>query len=412
MDWTRRTVLLASLVSLSVLPRPAGAVNAKSKIGLLAPITGPYAADGENMQRGLTLAIEEVNAKGGIAGVTFDIAVGDTRDMAADAVATAVERLTGDSDVHIIMTGYASTSNFEIVPIAEAGLPYFLSGNSQQTRDIIVKNPSAYGSVWSYTPSYDGYSTELVPVVEGLVKAGQLKLASKKVAFVASDNPYSKGIYEGLKKTFTNAGWTVTAEELLPFGEINDWRAFLAKVRQNPPDILINTDYQPANAATFLTQFMEQPTNSLVFIQYAPSVPEFLKLTADKSTGVVYNLLGGPLNTPKNPRAAEVAGKYKARWGVEPGTYGVSLYEMAQIYFAAVAKVGDVAKHAAIGKAIGDSDTQTSAGRIVFDQQTHLAKQGDDFVPIQFYQIENGERVLFSPAAYATGAFKMPPWMK
>jgi branched-chain amino acid transport system substrate-binding protein len=409
-----RGMLLGVVFGIVALCGASGsfAAGKVSKIGILAPLTGGSAADGEEMVRGLTLAVEEVNAKGGVAGYAFEVVQADTRNQQSDAVASAVERLVGESDLNMIMTGYASGSNFEIEPIAEAGIPYFLSANSQQTRDIVSKDPSKYWGVWSLTPSYDAYETELVPVVQGLEKAGKVKLPGKKVALISSDNPYSKGIYEGLRKSFTAAGWTVTDAELVPFGDINDWHAFLAKVRQDPPDIVINTDYQPANAATFMSQFMEQPTKSLVFIQYAPSVPEFLKLTADKSSGVVYNLLGGVLNTPKNPLAGEVLEKFKKRWGVDSGSYGAALYEQAQIYFAAVAKVGDPAKRKEIGAAIGASDTKVAEGRIVFDPATHLAKQGNDFIPIQFYQIWKGERVLFYPAAYATGEFREPDWMK
>ena len=72
---------------------------------------------------------------------------------------------------------------------------------------------------------------------------------------------------------------------MIPSGEVNDWRAFLAKVRQDPPDLVVNTDWVPANASTFITQFLEDPTDSLVFIQYGPSVPEFLDLTKDKGHG-------------------------------------------------------------------------------------------------------------------------------
>ena len=43
---------------------------------------------------------------------------------------------------------------------------------------------------------------------------------------------------------------------------------------------------------------------------------------------------------------------------------------------------------------------------------THLAVQGPDNIPLQFYQIQDGERALFSPAAYADGAFVAPPWME
>ena len=399
---------IAALCSVS----DGSAADKVVKLGVLAPLTGGSAADGEEMVRGLTLAVEEANANGGVAGYKFEVVQGDTRNQQSDAVASAVERVLGEKDLHMIFTGYASGSNFEIEAITEAGIPYFLSANSQQTRDIVTKDPSKYWGVWSLTPSYDAYETELVPVVQGLENAGKIKLPGKKVALISSDNPYSKGIYEGLRKSFTAAGWTVTDAELLPFGEINDWHAFLAKVRQDAPDALINTDYLPANAATFVSQFMEQPTKSLVFIQYAPSVPEFLKLTADKSSGVVYNLLGGVLNTPKNPRAAEVLDKFKKRWGVESGPYGAALYEQAQIYFAAVAKVGDPTKNKEVGAAMGQTDMKTAEGHIVFDPATHLAKQGNDFVPIQFYQIWKGERVLFYPQAYATGEFTTPDWMK
>jgi branched-chain amino acid transport system substrate-binding protein len=99
------------------------AVGKVGKIGVLAPLTGGSAADGEEMVRGLTLAVEAVNAKGGVAGYTFEIAQGDTRNQQSDAVTSAVERLLGDSNLHMIFTGYASGSNFEIEQIAEAGVP-------------------------------------------------------------------------------------------------------------------------------------------------------------------------------------------------------------------------------------------------------------------------------------------------
>jgi branched-chain amino acid transport system substrate-binding protein len=412
-SWHRSGAIVALTIALpfvsSTTPATAEEV---SKVGVLAPLTGGAAADGEEMVRGVTMAVEEANANGGVAGYTFEVEVGDTRDQSADAVISAFERLSGDDAVNFMITGYASGSNFEIEYMADLGIPYMIAANSQQTRGIIAPNPDDFPTVWSLTPSYDAYETDLVPVVEGLAGAGKIQLKNRKVALISSDNPYSKTIYEGLKRSFTEAGWTVTMGELLPFGEINDWRALLARVRQDPPDLLINTDYLPANAATFMTQFIEDPTDSLVFIQYAPSVPEFVQLTADKSTGVVYNLLGGVVQSPKNPRAAEVMAKYKDRWGVESGSYGVALYEMMQIYFQALEKVGDPTAWLEIGQAIGETDVKTAQGRIVFDPVTHLAKQGNEFVPIQFYQIWEGERVLFYPEVYATGEFQQPPWMK
>ena len=408
----KRRTFLGTATALALVASAGYAAADVVKIGVLAPVSGKAAADGEEMVNGAQLAIDELNAAGGVAGYTFELAVGDVGEASPDAVATAAERLLGDRDMGAIMTGYASGSNFEIEMMAEMDMVYMVSANSSQTEGIIAPSPDDFPTVWSLTPSYAGYNTEIVPVIEGLASDGKLDLPNKKVAIIASDNPYSKGIADGMEASFTAAGWEVTENDLLPFGEINDWRGFLAKIRQDPPAVLINTDYVSSNAALFVSQFNEDPTDSLVFIQYAPSVPEFLELTKEQSSGIVYNLLGGVLNTPTNPRAAEVLGKYEAAFGNEPGTYGPALYEQVMIYAAALEKVGDPSDRIAIGKAIGDTDTQTAMGGVKFDPATHLAEQSNEGIPIQFYQIQDGERVLFYPPVYATGEFEEPSWMK
>ncbi len=404
--------LFAAVVMAIGVAASASAADKIAKIGVLAPMTGGAAADGEETLRGVQMAVDEINAAGGVAGYKFEVVLGDVKDQTADAVVSAFERLSGTKDLHAILTGYATQSNFEIQYMAEANMIYMLAGNSSQTRAMVSKDLEKYSTIWSYSPSFDAYETELLPVVQGLANSGKLKLANKKIAIVSSDNAYSKTIYAGIKKSFTAAGWTITVDEIVPSGEINDWRSLLTKVRQDPPAVIVDTDWMPSNAATFMSQFMENPTNSLVFIQYGPSVPEFLELTKDKSTGVIYNLLGGPLMTPKNPRAAELAEKYQAKYGVESGPYGTGLYEMTMIYIDAVAKVGDHADRDAIAKAIGATDKQVAIGRLKFDPKTHLSLQGNDFVPIQFYQIWDGKRTLFYPDQYATGSFRAPPWMQ
>jgi branched-chain amino acid transport system substrate-binding protein len=382
------------------------------KVGVLAPVTGAAAADGTEMVNGAKLAVEELNKAGGVGGHTFEVVVADVGDMNPDKVATAAERLLGDRTVGVVVTNYASNTNFEIEMMAEQDMVYMIAANSQQTKEIIAPDPDSFPTVWSLTPAYDAYNTGIVPVIDALVKDGTLKLPNKKVAIVSSDNPYSKGIAEGMTGAFTAAGWEITQNDLVPFGEISDWRGFLSKVRQDPPALLINTDYLSGNAATFMTQFMENPTNSLVFIQYAPSVPEFLDLTKDKSTGVVYNMLGGLLLTPKYPRAAEVVEKYKAMFNAEPGGAGSMVYEQVMIYKDALEKVGDYTKRKEIGLEIGKTSKDTAIGHVTFDPATHLAVQSDDGVPLLLYQIRNGERVLFYPPKYGTGALTQPAWMK
>lgn len=240
---------------------------------MIAPLTGAFAAQGGEMVNGAKLAVDEINAAGGVAGYKLEVVVGDVQNGSADQVTTAVERLFGDRDVNAIVTGYASASSFEIEMMAEQNMPYLLEGNSNATRDIIAPHPEKYPTVWEANGSFDPYNTDLVPLLQGLEASGKLKLPNKKVALIASDNPYSKVIMNGLKASFEGVGWTVSSADVVPFGEIGDWRTFLVKVRQDNPSIIINTDYPVANGAKFLTQFLEQPTDSLVFIQFAPSIP-------------------------------------------------------------------------------------------------------------------------------------------
>ena len=380
------------------------------KIGILVQLTGASSADGEEIVRGAKMAVEDANAKGGVAGHTFDLVIGDTKDGAASDVQAAVERVLSDKDVHFIAAGYASLTSFEIDSMKEAGMPYMLSGPSGQTRGIVQADPDSYWCCWSLNPSFDAYNTDVPGYIEKLAADGKVKLGSKKVALVSSDNAYSNTIHDGMKAKFGELGWTVTVDEVVPFGDVNDWGPVLAKVRQNPPDLVVDLDYLPKNAARFTDQFMDSPTKSLLFLQYAPSVPEFVNLTGAKSEGVIYNLLGGVLNTPKNPRAVELQSKFKAKYGTESGTYGISLYEELNIYFDALGKVKDPAQHEAIGKAIGETDKAIAQGHLKFDPKTHLAVQGDAAMPLQFYQIQDKQRVLISPSQYAVGEFQLPPY--
>ncbi|MCK1297378.1 MULTISPECIES: ABC transporter substrate-binding protein [unclassified Bradyrhizobium] len=406
----KRSILWTSLAFTAlVAATPALSADKVAKIGVLAPLTGSTAADGKEMVDGAKLAVDEINAGGGVAGYKLQAVVGDTQAGSADQVTSAIERLTGDRDLNAIVTGFTSSSNFEINIMAEQDMPYLLYGSANQTRDIIAPHPDKFPTVYSLSPSFDAYETEMIPVLHGLEKSGKLKLLNKKVALLSSDIPYSKSIMNGLIKSFKEVGWTVTSADLVPWGQIDDWRTFLAKIRQDNPAVVINTDPQPGNAARFITQFLEQPTDSIVFIQYAPHIPEFLELTGKKSTGVIYNLIGG---TIPGARTAEIVKKIKDKYGYEPGSTAPAVYEEVMLYADALKKVGDPTKRLEIGKAIGETRKSIAEGMLSFDPKTHLAVQGNDALPILFFQIRDGKRVLFSPANLADGEFRAPPWMK
>ena len=404
---SKMAVLIATTAMAGLTPAFADTI----KIGLLAPLTGPAAADGEEFVRGVEWAIEEANAKGGVAGHTFEIEVADVKDQSAANVSSAAERLIGTDGVEIILTGYASLSMFEVDLMAEAGMPYIAAGPSPSFAAITTQAIDDYWCCYSYTASFKGYETDVRPAVEALAASGAFELRDKSVAIISSDNAYSKTISEGMKVSFKEGGWKVVVDELVPFGEVGDWRAILARVRETNPDLVINTDYLPGNSALFLNQFLEEPTDSVMFLQYAPSVPEFVKLTGDKSAGVLYNLINAPLDSKGWPRGQQLMDAYEAKYNLESGVYGVGLYEMANLYFEALEKVGDPTDRKSVAEAIGEIKRPTVAGNLEFDPTTHVALQSNDHIPVSFWQIQkDGARVLIEPGKYANGDFMLPPW--
>ena len=79
------------------------------------------------------------------------------------------------------------------------------------------------------------------------------------------------------------------------------------------------------------------------------------------------------------------------------------------LYALCINKGNDPADHLAIGKCIGKIDVDTPAGRIAFDPKTHLAKQGDDYMPTFFYQVvDNGQNHSSAPITSPTRSSRSP----
>jgi len=383
------------------------------KIGLLAPFSGPFAADAGDFANAATMAAEELNAAGGVCGkearYKFDLVKADTESQRSDAVVTGFRRLNAEDGLNFIMAPYASTSNFEIDLMAQAKMPYLLSANAEQTKAMISKKPDAYSTVWSRVPSYLGYNTDLPPLLDKLMAEHLLTLPEKSVYIIGSDDPYGATIAEGLTATFQSDGWKLVGKEKVPFQSVTDWRTQLARIREAKPGVIVLTESSPPSDAAFFNQFIEQPTSSVVFLQYGPSVPEFSKLTHGKSTGVLYNLVGASIGS--RPDTKEISAKYEKRFGVG-GYFSVAGYNDLFLYALCIQKGVDPSDRVAIGKCLGSLDVDTPAGHMVFDQTTHLAKGGDQYLPTLFYQLnEKGVGEIISPPNVAEARFKQPYWM-
>ena len=385
-----------------------------AKVGILVPLGGSFASDTMQVVNSAGMAIKKINAAGGVCGksarYTFSIVKGNTNNEESSAVTSAAQLLNTTKDLNFVMTSYASTSNFEINIFAKTKMPYLMSANSQQTADIISKNPSAYPTIWSRVPSYDGYQTELPKVLNKLEADGKIKFKhGKTVYIISSTDPYGSTIANGLKQNFPLNGWKVVGFDSVNYAGVQDWQAELSKIKQNVPDLIVNTDSTASDDAAFTTQFVDSPTDSLLFEQYAPSVPQFLELTGAKANGVLYNMLGGAI--PTLPSTKAITAEFTAQFGT-PGYFAVVAYNQLMLYAHCVKQVGDPTNRLGIGKCFSTLNIKTPSGVLTFDQQNHLAKQSDTTYPILFSQIQDGKLNVITPTQYAAAGFQTPPWFK
>lgn len=388
-------------------------------IGVLVPYTGTNNADAHEIVQAAQLAVEDINAKGGVLCRKLAVVIGDAVDSRSDQVASAVNQLFSDPNINFMMTAYTSAANEEFEAMASTGMPYLTSANTVATKKIIVPDPAKYSMVWEMVPDYDAYNTTPAEQFDKWLRntPGFTMPAQPTVYTISSDNTYSDGIAKGLNKTLEGLGWKVLGFDTVPTGNVTDWGASLAKIRANPPTLIINTDIQPSNEATFINQFRQNPTKSLVFMQYGPINAQFCELAGGNAEGVIYDSLGGPItggNSESAKMAAELRDNYNAKYG--PNTagyfYGVGYWNVV-LYSQALEAVGDPTNRAGIADWFAKIDTVTPSGHLKFDPATHLAQGGEDGLPLQMWQIgPDCSRPLIYPPTLTTDTFILPSWMK
>ncbi|ACZ19038.1 Extracellular ligand-binding receptor [Thermanaerovibrio acidaminovorans DSM 6589] len=215
-----------ALVALFVGSAMAGEI----KIGYLAALTGDYAGYGQTELRAAQLAVEEINAKGGVLGNKLVLVPYDWRTRAEDAV-NAVRRMIDQDKVVAIIGANASGANIATAPIVnKAKVPQIgtVSTNPLVTVDEKGK-VRPYSFRICFTDPYQG---------KVLANLAAVKLGKKKGAMlydVASD--YSQGLREFCIKEFEKLGGKIVADEAYK-GTDTDFRAQLTNVRNSGADVL------------------------------------------------------------------------------------------------------------------------------------------------------------------------------
>ena len=403
----------------------ARAAGAAIPVGQAAPLTDFAAADGVEFKNGLSLACEEINALGGILGRPLEPYFEDTVQMGDATVVQAVQRLIDRHSVHAILNGYNIGSGTAVQDvIADAGNIYVHYDTTIGHNKLIKSNPKRYFGSFQGDPAEYWYGPGFLKFVQGLEETGQYKRKNNKMAVILSAGVYSANIANAVKEKAKDFGWEISLFETVSV-PISEWGPTLAKIRQDPPSVICITHFLPADLAQFCVQFAPNPTPSLIYMQYGPSIPAFREIGKEATNGIVYGTVVGAL---QDEIGTAFEKRYKAKFGANAGhNSGAQSYDGAMVWATAAAIAGGSGEpgNADQNRKVADRMRSmiwrgvTGTTRFIADEQsayTYPTQTNDPSLgmPHQFLQIQDYKQGggLIAPAPYATAKFVMPGWIK
>ena len=197
-------------------------------IGAVLPLTGASATIGEDQRRGIELALERVNAAGGVLGRKLRVIVEDSGGRAPTAL-DAAKKLVSVDKVPVVLGEYSS-------------------GITIPTAQYLVKEGASHINIGSSSPRVrtigDG-SFSVIGLDDVSAKfAAQDVIEQKfrKAVFIAPNNAYGQGVAEEFKKNFEGMGGQVVSTLLYTAGQ-STYRRELQQLERAQPDVYVYTAY-------------------------------------------------------------------------------------------------------------------------------------------------------------------------
>ena len=339
------------------------------KIGLPLPMTGSEATYGKDMENAIKMAVDEVNAKGGINGKNIVTVTGD--DACDPQQATAAANKLVSEGVVAIVGGYCSGATIPTLTIYnEKNVPFVIT--AANSSKIAAQNP--------------GNSFEINgTAVHQTQKAIELfnKLGAKNVAIVEQGDAYSSDLAKQTEDSWKAAGNTVISHDVTNKGE-QDFSSLVTNLKSKNADLVFWTAYY-ADGALLIKQLRQGGYKGAIVVGDGSSDPKLIEMAGAAGDGIY--VLSPPV-AEYLPSAKQFADAYKAKFNQSPGAYAPLAYDGMNL-------IADVLKRAGStdGKTLIKALTETKdfiglAGKVNFAPDKTLKES--NFIVLQ---IKNGKFV-------------------
>jgi len=384
------------------------------KIGFLAPMTGPFAAEGKKMLDGAKFAIWQVNTSGGLLGKELELVTYDVGYFKPELIMSGAKKLVVRDKVALVTTGYLG-GVADIKTFSQYDVPYIHSDTSILAAKGVMENPKQCWNIFQVSPE------ETISYSDGLYHltvTTPWEHPNKKIAIITMDRAYNRKILnanlESLREEISkiDPGWEVVINEMTPTGT-TEWGPILSKIRKENPSVILFNDHVITDEASFMKQFLRNPSQSLIGMIYGPQNPDFLGLAGSDAEGVLWD--GGGNRVAPSEEGRKLTEDFKKVIGMEPPpALCLLVWGGIKLWAESVKAVGDERKYFEICRYMKGKfwEMPEIISHYVFDYHTNTVLVGHRLFVKPFNQIQNGRNVIIYPKVHATGTFGLPPWIK
>jgi len=387
-------------------------------IGIPAAQSGPVGvADHQDWTNGAMMAIEEINAKGGVLGRPLEAKIIDLDMLSPEGNVAGFQSLI-EGGAHAIASAFTIIPQPAMDTAAPSGIPYVHGNTSTVNVDLFKADPQKYRNVFQLDVAEKWYGTGFVRFMSDLKASGQWEPKNNKVHIVQGQISYTQLISQATQEAVakTNGEWEIAAVTDIQF-PVQDWAPVIRALQDTDAGAIMIDHWVAAELAAFAQQYVYDPVpGALVYLQYGPSQPEFLDLAAGAGEGMVWGTVYGVYADESGAAFRE---KYRAKY---PGTMGMVYtgggYDAVNILASAWESVGDPSNFDAVGDYIRNIEYRGINGFYKIDPDTNSGVSYPNMVSDPeagqahlFFQVQDDEHRIIAPSPYAETSFRLAPWM-
>jgi len=352
------------------------------------------------------LAIEEINAKGGVLGRKLRMVVADETENPQEGVA-AINKLTADEHVDVLIGGYTSGVTLAQEPhIADSKTVYIEVGAaSPAITDFVRRNYSRYKYIFRANPINAAHQADqLIDFAVAKLKGEE---GYQKIAIIGENAKWVQDLSPVLKAGIEKGGMSVTSVDLFD-PDTSDFSPLFSKIKASGAQYLMVV-LSHANSDVLVKQWYDAKLPLPIGgIDVKSQDNDFFKRIGGKAVSetVANNIIPSPMTAKTMPFWNEFENRFKRG----PVYTGAGSYDAVYIYAEAATRAGSTAADKIIPE-LEKTHYIGTEGLYEFDAQ-HDVKSGPGYLNFAFAQwYPDGSRVIVWPKEMAKGKMIPPPWI-